>query len=531
MLHSATTSAALIAAGALTLTAAAPSQAPPARSIVYALLKDPAGNPVKGATGWLRPERSWRLAALPTLSDPGADEPPWPTATSDARGLVRFGNDDWQPGAGSGLVTSPDGLGAVLPRLLARRIQQVTLEPMAELSTESSSESFTVFARARLADGQRVALPPQSGARVRLPKGEYEVWANSADGWIWRRLTLRSGQQKTIDFGGAAQRLRVATDAYVHPRGWPSMPVHRAGEGGEILLRGDALKAALVTWTEAGFSPAALVPSPATSGPITWPADPTPTTKPFDGGIPAATFYGLVRKNSGDFQLVARARADAQGVASLPPPPEGEGWLLAVGDFAPIAVPWMEATRNGADLPSGRGVRMNARARDVQQAPVVDLMCRYTPDDMPAAAIVARTDATGAVDFGLCRGPGVLSVEDPRFSNQRIDLATVPSDTLDLTVERGERCAGTVSFADGSTAYTIVITLRDPLSRLQPAVRTRALRPGESFAFDGLPAERDFLLFATAYRDGKTWSARRAVRSGAHDLQLVLKDEDPKFGR
>ncbi|MCK5943523.1 MAG: hypothetical protein KAI24_16190, partial [Planctomycetes bacterium] len=46
-------------AAALALAAAAPTQ-----QAIYALLDDPSGNPVQGATGWLTEERRWQLQAL-----------------------------------------------------------------------------------------------------------------------------------------------------------------------------------------------------------------------------------------------------------------------------------------------------------------------------------------------------------------------------------------------------------------------------------------------------------------------------------
>ena len=127
---SATTWAATLLAAATSLCAAAAAQQPRSKSILYALLEDPAGNPVAGATGWLRPEPARRLLALPELPPEADRDGPqaWRTATSDARGLLRFGDDHWRPGAGSGVVTTEAGLGAVLPRLVARRLQQVTLE-------------------------------------------------------------------------------------------------------------------------------------------------------------------------------------------------------------------------------------------------------------------------------------------------------------------------------------------------------------------------------------------------------------------
>lgn len=532
MLRSATRLATLAAALGLAGAADAQSRPPPAR--IYARVEDPAGNPVAGATGWLLPEPGSRLEALPSPL-PGAvraDEAPerWRTETSDARGLLRFGGDGWRPGAGSGLVTTTQGLGAVLPRLFARRLQQVTLEPMAELTTPTGSEAVTVYARARLADGHRVALPPQSGTRIRLPEGDYELWANSADGWTWQRVTLRSGERAVLRFEGVAQRLRVAPDTYLHPRGWTTMPLRRAGDPLEVLLRGSALRAELVSWTGDGVTQPLRLPQPATVAPLDWPPDARAATRPLRAAIPDATWFGLVREAGGRFRLVARAVADARGVAALPENPGGDSWLLATGAFAPAAAPWSDPARAEA-LRAARGVELVARARGPQQLPVVDLICRYVPDGMPAAAVIARTDATGVARFGRCIGPGELRVEDPRYANQRRALESVPVDGVALEVDRGASCSGVATFADGFEGGAIVITLRDPRGALRPADRTQTVAPGEAFSFEGLPAAHDFVLVATALRDGKTWAARRIASSGGAGLQLELADEDPSLGR
>ena len=533
MLRSVTSHAAL--AAALGLAGAADGQSrPPPPAVIYARVEDPAGNPVAGATGWLLPEPASRLQALPSpLPDAvRTDQAParWRTATSDARGLLRFGRDGWRPGAGSGVVTTAQGLGAVLPRLFAKRLQQVTLEPMAELTTPTGREALTVYARARLADGHRVALPPQSGTRIRLPEGDYELWANSADGWTWQRVTLRSGQRATLRFEGVAQRLRVTPDTFLHPRGWTTMPLRRDGDPLEVLLRGSALRAELVSWTGDGVTQPMRLPLPATVAALDWPPDARPAMRPLRAAIPDATWFGLVREAGGRFRLVARAVADARGVVALPANPGGDSWLLATGAFAPAAAPWSDLARAEALQPS-RGVELVARARGPQQLPVVDLICRYIPDGMPAAAVIARTDATGVARFGRCTGPGELRVEDPRYANQRRALESVPVDGVALEVDRGASCGGVATFADGFERGAIVITLRDPRGALRPADRTQTVAPGEAFSFEGLPVEQEFVLVATALRDGKTWAARRIAPSGAAGLTLQLADEDPSLGR
>ena len=528
------TSWAALAGFAATLTpSGAPAQPPPqAPSTIYAMLEDPAGNPVPDATGWLLLEPSQRLAALPSPLPVGRGQTTstWTEATSDQRGLLRFVGGASRPGAGSGLVTTTAGLGAILPRLFARRLQQVTLEPMAEISTPNGSEPFTLYARARLADGHRVIMPRRRGARVRLPAGDYEVWAQSEDGWIWQRLQLRSGARAEVRFEGAAQRLQLTEDAYLHPAGWTSVNLGAGGEGLDVLLRGRALDAALVTWTDRAVTPPLLAPKKRSPAALRWPPTTDGPKTSYAAGIADATWFGLTRLASGSFQLIARAVADETGAVTLPAPPGGDSWLLAVGDFAPVALPW-SGPSDLTPVAAARGVDLRIQVRNRHRRPAVDVVCRYVPDGMPAAAVVARTDATGSADFGACRGPGALYIEDQRFANQVLRLGTVPTRELPVAVSRGEQCSGTVTFADGASAGTVVLTLRDPTGTLQPATRTRTLQAGDEFVFEGLPPTGDFVLFATALRQQRTWSARAIARPGEAGVTLTLTDEDPEFGR
>ncbi|MCK5945229.1 MAG: hypothetical protein KAI24_24790, partial [Planctomycetes bacterium] len=514
-------------AAALALAAAAPTQ-----QAIYALLDDPSGNPVQGATGWLTEERRWQLQALPSFVPPSGEPRPlvWPTATSDRRGVLRFGDDRWRPGAGSGLATTAEGLGALLPRLLAGRPQRVTLQPMAAVSTATGSERFTLHARARLVDGSRVVLPPQTGAQVRLPAGDYECWAHSEDGWTWQRLVLRAGGRAELRFDGAVQRVRLPADAYVHPDGWPTLALRGANDAADLVLRGTALAAPLVTWTGQRVTPAMVLPGPPTAEPLSWPPPREVATAAIDGGVAGATWFGLLRQPSGAWLLLARARADDGGRVQLPDDPGGDSWLLCTGEHAPFAVPWASTARLAERRPD-RGVALVVAARDQTGLPVADLVCVFEPDGMPAAAVMARSDAVGTARFGRQLAPGVLTVVDPRYGNQRIELADIPTDPLNLIVDPGAVCEGTATFADGEADATIVVTLRDPRGQLRPAERVRAVRPGEPFTFAGLPEQTDLLLFATATRAGRTWSARLVVRSGDDEVRLVLADEDPELGR
>jgi hypothetical protein len=75
-----------------------------------------------------------------------------------------------------------------------------------------------------------------------------------------------------------------------------------------------------------------------------------------------------------------------------------------------------------------------------------------------------------------------------------------------------------------------VVTLRDPRGLLQPSTRAAVTAADGSFVFTGLPAETEFVLFATTTRGGHTWSGRAsAVRAGGEPVVLRVRDEDPEL--
>jgi len=506
-----------------------------AQRAITVVLRDPSGAPVVDATGWLRTEPRFTPTALQdqlpaTLATPLPRARTW-TARSGKGGVLRFGDQEGElpVTAGSGYVVTADGLGALLPRLHPGRADRVTLQPLAAVTAPGGSEAFTLHAVAVLPGDRRIALPPLNGTEVRLPAGTYEVWGESDEGLTWRRLHLTSGARHELSFGGDAQRLRVPANALVHPATRPDLLLRPRRASGELLLRGPALAAPLVTWLDGVVTPPRVVPGPPTIEPRAWPpaADRRERNEVFllaDDG-PDACLFGLQRNDDRSFRVVAYARAEG-GELRMPPRADGDSWLLLLAEGrAPHAQPW-STTPAGSRLATTAGQPLTVAARAPTGVPAIDLAVVYVPDGQDAAAIAARTDAEGNASFGQVTAPGTLFVRDERYANQRVELDVVPKGALALAVTTGERCTGTATLQGGATARTIVVTLRDPSGRLQPNERTATVAAGETFSFAGLPDDRELVLFATTWLDGRTWSVRRRVRAG-EPVELTLKDEDP----
>ena len=107
-------------------------QRPPALAL---LLNDPSGQLVAGAQGQMQCDPECELPALRGL---WSTSPAPLTGTSDARGILRFAAGD-APRAGTVLVTTVQGLGAVVPRLLPGDVPRIVLQPMAEITTATKS--------------------------------------------------------------------------------------------------------------------------------------------------------------------------------------------------------------------------------------------------------------------------------------------------------------------------------------------------------------------------------------------------------
>lgn len=505
-----------------------PAQAPAGAVL---LLRDPSGAAIGGAEGRFRLERAAVLVALRGLAIPGtqlaADEV---TGTSDERGTMRLPGDD--AFAATGVVTTPRGLGSLVSRLRPREARRLTLRPMGEVTTHGGSETFTLWARATLPTGERVTLPKQTGASVRLPEGGYEAWAQNRDGLAWMHLDVRSGQRSLLSFVGPAQLVRTRAGTTMHPAGWPEIDV-LAGTR-EVSLLATALAAPFVTLLHGRSSGERVLPGPLSREALAWPPPDDAETTPIAielgseaAGVEQATLIGLRRNAAGGWQVAGVASAHA-GRFLLPPPPPGDTWLLLLArDCAPRAVSWSPAALPQR-LVASPGVPLVVHARDEQGLPAVDVAVDYVPDLMEPATVAGHTDGRGEARLGRVLGPGVLRISDARFANQSIDLATIPADGVAITVTPGLELRGVARWADGAPAAGAVVTLRDPTGLLRPPQRAVVSGDGGTFSFAGLRENRAMVLFATAQRDGRTWSGKLdRLRGGGEDVELILRDEDP----
>jgi hypothetical protein len=520
---------------ALLAAAAAAAQTPDA---FVALLRDPAGRPVVGAAAAVEIRPAGELAALRDLvpaASPLAAAVPQPTfaaATSDARGELRFPAGDGV--SASGWVATADGLGALLVELRPGRAQRVAMAPMAAVTTATGTEPLRVHARATMPDGRTVTFAPPPGASVALPAGDHELWVHSADGWLWCRRQLASGERFVVTFAGRTLRVQTASPATLHPAGRPDVALCAPGAD-EALLCGDAVDAPLLAFDGQAFHGPRIL-SATTANAVAWPtvAAAPPTIEVSATALPAtapAALFSLRQRGNGTWEVLAAslARADREPAAfAVPQPAAGDTWLLLVAaGHAPQALPWLPGGPVGP-FAAARGAPLIVHVRDASGDPLDDVVVDYTPADMPPAMVVGRSDGRGIVRLGRAIAPGTLRISDPRWANEDLELAAIPGDGITIVVRPGAALRGVATWADGAPAGGVLVTLRDATGRLRPAQRTAISGDDGSFAFFGLPEQRPLLLFATALRDGRTWSGKLdRLLAGGEPAALVLRDEDP----
>jgi hypothetical protein len=501
-----------------------------AQDALQLLLRDPA--PVADATVELIAVPEQHLPAIselgmaqPGLAESGIAGAPRSLSTrSDARGAVRIAVPaDRRAIVASGHVHTTAGLGGLVADLRPGRAQRIDLLPMGEVTTATGSETFTLHARALLPSGATALLAPQTGTKVRLPAGSYELWARSDDGWLWRRLTVVSGSRTQLDFTAPARAFPIPAGTELRPAGWPWLDL--VGGGDRITLRGAARSAALVTrvgdrWL--GPRVPDLLGDPALPP---WPGPTFGRRVEVPDGTRLIT---LLRQRSGAWQLLESDTVRDQTTA-LALPAGGDVWLLQLAPGrAPVAGPWSGDLP--PRLPQPAGVPLVVTAREPGGTPVSGLRVDYTPLDMDPAEVVADSDERGIARLGPVHAPGRLRISDPRFRNRQIELAAVPQDGITVVVERGSDLAGRATWPDGTPAQGVVVTLRDADGRLRPSVRAVASGDAGEFTFGGLPDDRPLVLFASAQREGRTWSGKLDRQlAGGEPITLVLRDEDPQL--
>lgn len=527
--------------------AAASARSQDSPTQLVAALRDPAGRPVADAEVGLAIAPAGLPTALAWFAARGfagdtalrAALPPQASLSlrSDARGMAMATVPDSDGAAcASGVVTSGSGLGALIAGLRSGRAQRIDLQPMAALAADGDDGPLRVHTRVRTPNGV-VVLGPLVGATVRLPAGDHEAWIRTRSGWRWRRLALAPGQTATVEAGGPRRVvLRPAPGWQLLPDGRPDVALFADGEDA-VTLCGDAAAATFVAWSPAlgALQSARAVPNGDAA--VRWPLD-AATAVDVDGLAPAPVGGGealalVLRQASGEWQPLAcatrRSGDGARGGAfALPAPPPGDCWLVHLRTgAAPIAAPYRV---RGAALADGVDLPLRVRVRDERGEPVADAALAYEPEGMPAAAVSATSDEVGRARLGRARGPGALRLVDPRFANQTVPLATAPGDEVALTASPGAALRGALAWPDGAPSRGVVVTLRDPTGALAPAERSATTDASGGFAFAGLQEGRGYVLFATARRDGRTWSARGEARAGAAGtVALVVRDEDPAF--
>ncbi|MBL8730905.1 MAG: carboxypeptidase regulatory-like domain-containing protein [Planctomycetes bacterium] len=526
---------------ALAVTVACPlaTQAPPP---LVVMLRDQSGAVVRDARGYLRCRPAHQLAALRDLPPAAL---PFATATEprcegrgNDRGELRLVPPDEAAAttAGSGVVWTTAGLGALVVNLQPGRPQRLEMRPMAAV-TAARDEPFTLFARALLPGDRTVLLEPLAGTEVRLPAGDYEVWAHAAGGWSWQQLSLASGQTRQLDLTGEPLPLARVEGAALFPVTRPDLDLFLGGD--QTVLRGMARRSPLLGVVQHQLRLPSLPPSGWNPGdaPLPWPRLDDEATQRLgpvrhDAPTQGIALHVVRRGDDGTWRRFSTSVAgpgEHGAVFTVPPPPTGDTWLLVQAEgLAPIAAPWHPGFADDLVLP--RGAPLHLVARDEQGLPVPDLGLDYVPEGMDAATIEAHSDGRGEAHFGQVVLPGVLRVSDARYANQELRLGDAPGGGIHLTVRAGAELRGRVTWPDGSAAANVLVTLRDPQGRLRPVARAACSDADGRFAFCGLPTAAPLLLFATINRDGHTWSTRRPGSfAGGAELELVVQDEDPRL--
>ncbi len=505
----------LVAACALMLAgieAPASAQSGSAATTVVGLLRDESGAPVAGATVTFVADAEPDVPALRDLLQPMAPA----FATSDASGAFRM------PAQRPGLLlaTTPSGLGAVVERCWPGRAVRLLLRPMAEVALDDDRE-FTMWPALGANSDDRRHLPPCRGRALRLPAGRYEVWAAAHGGFVWRELSLRSGEQVRWQRPDGARQITAPEGAWVAPLGFPHVVLADA-EHRTSQLFGDAARASL--FVRRGLTDAAA--------PLD--ADPTsPQLQAVAAGGNDAIAWLLARSLRGTFRALACAPTAADGAVSLPDPTAvGDLWVvLTARGLAARAVPanLLRIAPNALQLDLEAGRSLRCRAVDAAGQPVAAAVITFEPLDRGPVLAIAYTNELGQADLGPIAGAGILRVDDSQHLPFALAIAAADRQPVELRLEPGLRIRGVVTLDDGTPLANVAVTLRDSQGRLRPPERTVASAADGSFVFDGIEPTAALLLFASQLRNGHTFSARLRILDSTAPSHLILRDEDPQI--
>lgn len=437
------------------------------------------------------------------------------TASCDARGVFRV------PASTPGLLlaTTASGLGGFVERCWPGRAVRLTLQPMAEVA-RADGAAFELFAAHVDANGDRRHLPALHGDAVRLPAGRYETWIAGPDGHRWLQLALLPGERRLLPVPTDEPVVVLPALTTASPRGFPHRLLTPTGAG--IVLRGDAARASLfVTGADGDLwhvSAAAIAPIAADDRLHVAVAGPTPTSLWLLEGTARGTTRVLARAESRD------------GRAILPlPRRSGDLYVLATAPgAAAVARSLLEVTRDHAiATAAGRTVPCRITAADGE--PLAGAAVTFAALRGGPVTAVAYTDELGRAELGPIAGAGEVCVDDPHHCSATTPIAADFAQTLTIRLEAGLTVRGRCEFGPGEPAVGVAVTLRDSRGRLPPGERTVQTDHNGDFAFAGLAPTDSLVLFASCTRDGRTFSAKLRTRSGAADLRMMLRDEDPQL--
>jgi hypothetical protein len=487
-------------------------------------------------------------------------------------------------------VVSVGDYGALIPAISESGFTRVALERLAERPLAESRDdapllppgdhdavtpntSPTAVSIHAVVDGidaaRRVPLGTRSvRARLRLPPGSYEVLEFTDRGpRALRRLRItRDGQtittsavERSMELGGldagrvpsdllaAGQPLRVQRQWIT---GWPQISWERAGDdANEAVARLPGLTTSLLLdlTTSDGDWQVALMPASVgirrgdPQPPVSIPAVPgrlfAITRTPGDGlfvrmlDVPAPRTDTVVIPAFRD-AFSADLRTEVVFV------PSDEGLAIVDTTLAPA--------NERPSLPERPARGLAIQVVGIDGLPRAGARITVTDDAdarmaSPSTVRTVLSDPTGLAAVSRLESPRV-AVRIEGIGLRTLD--TVLPTTLGpasrarpqlVQLQRGVEVRGRLYWAEGDRserpASRVSVELRDP-GALRPdgrdAVRTTFSDADGRFVFRGLPPGGVYTLFASAERDGATWSVRYSnVVPGDDRYGLTLRNEDP----
>ena len=442
------------------------------------------------------------------------------TTTTDARGVFRV----LSSGPGLLFVTTPAGLGGVVPRAWPQRAVRMRMRPMAEVRLADVEDIELWPARIEDGnDGERRRLPAMRGTAIRLPEGRYEIWCKTTRGFLWQSLSLRSGEHFTLTMPTTAVEVRTEKGSGLQPLGFADVRL-LATEQSTARLLGAASTASLLETNALGGLEGVR------HGAALDRTIPTYVMAALDvhEAPQDAHAYVVEGTAAGTFRPIASAQLQG-GKAQLPLPAEGgNNWVLVLAKGrAARALPCANVTATPS-LAFGPDKTLACTVRHPDGQPAAAVAITFEPLEAGPITALVYTDELGNAPLGPIAGAGVLRIDHGGYLPTSIAIGESDAAPVSIRLDAGHSLRGTATLADGTPLGGVAVSLRAPDGTMRSRVRATSTHADGTFAFAGLDDATRLVVFATATRAGRTFSAR-ADSFGGKDLVLVLRDEDPEL--